>query len=253
MRNLPFTLYRAQGGGEPRQRPRGMPERVPPKAPAAPPKPVDALPSQKPVGDEPEVRPPARWKAIAKRALIALMALVLLAILYVFLLIGEPGEDEQLTGKQTAVVEEIIRVPMAAVEAEGGDLSTFAATFGKPMLAMYGNLLDLRKVSLFDTAFEGGYARRVTLEYLFGDGQILRVESVRPTKAATLLGGSSFHLNAQTLYTVGGIDAMRIDSADETRIIAQGTEAVYAVSCPASHASELTALLKQTTLLSPGT
>ena len=38
---------------------------------------------------------------------------------------------------------------------------------------------------LFDTAFHGGYARRMQLTYAFATGETLTVESIRPTAAVS--------------------------------------------------------------------
>ena len=214
----------------------------------APPKAKEPLPAQPPLGDEPAPRPPAKWKKYAKRALTALGVLLALAAVYLFLLLGEPSEESTQTAQQTAAPEESIRVPMAAVESAGdADLSTLAANFGKPLLALYGTTLPLQKAALNDTAFRGGYARRVTLTYAFADGQPLLCESLRPTAAVELLRGD-YHLRASSLYAIAGLDAVRMENDAEICVFARSEEAVYAILSPASHSAELDALLKQTTL-----
>ena len=247
-----FSLSDSPEGS--RKRPEGMPTQVPPKkAPMAAPPTRDALPQQMPVTDEPEPIAPAKWKAIVKRGFIILGLMLVLALVYVFLLVGEPSEDDQLTAQNTTQ-EETIRVPIAASEVAGNaDLNPLAVNFGKPVLALYGSDLPLQKAMLFDTAFHGGYARRLTLSYAFADGTALTVESVRPTAAVSLLGGSGYSLNMSSLYAMAGMDAVRMDSSEWICVLARGTDAVYAVRCPTSHKDELSALLKQTSLMQPAT
>ena len=250
---MPIFRYHAQGSpqGAPRRAPAGMPTRVPLAKPAVqrPPK-RDALPPQKPITDEPAPAAPSKWKRFFKRAFALLGVVFALALAYVFLLMGEPGEDDQLLAE--TVQEESIRVPIAASEMGGDtDISPLAVNFGKPVLAFGSNILTLQKATLYDTAFQGGYARRLTLLYAFADGSICTVESIRPTAAVALLAGDQYRLDVQTLYTLAGMDAVRMDSDTQICLVARGTGAVYAVNCPQNHAADLNAIIGQIALMQP--
>ena len=131
-------------------------------------------------------------------------------------------------------------------------MNSFAANFGKPILSISSDELSLIGGTLSDTAFQGGYARRVQLTYSFADGTQLLVESIRPTAAVTLLGQSAT-LRVDSLYTLAGLNAVRMDSSTTACVFASGKEAVYAVVCPSAHADELSALTKQVVLLQPST
>ena len=236
-----------------RRPPEGMPTQVPPRRPQTPPPARDHLPAQKPVTDEPEARTPAKWKKVARRVLAALGLLLALSVIYVFLLMGEPDEDDQLQ-KQTAAQEESIRVPIAATQVDGSaDLNPLAVNFGMPVLALYGSPLALQKATLFDTAYHGGYARRMQLVYAFSSGETLTLESLRPTAAVALLGGESYTLRMDGLYTLAGMDAVRVDGEQTVMVLARGLDAAYAVLCPVTMEADLPALLKQATLMQPGT
>ncbi len=235
-----------------RRPPEGMPTQVPPRRPQAPPPERDRLPAQKPVTDEPQSKTPAKWKKVAKRVLAALGLALSLSLIYVFLLMGEPDEDDQLQ-KQTAAQEETIRVPIAAAQVDGSaDLNPLAVNFGMPVLALYGSPLALQKATLFDTAYHGGYARRMQLVYAAATGQTLTLESIRPTAAVALLGGETYTLRMDGLYTLAGMDAVRVDGQKTVMILARGLDAAYAVVCPADMEADLPALLKQATLMQPG-
>ncbi len=245
--------YSAQGSPQGTRRPpKDMPERVPPGRPrVARPPARDTLPRQKPVTNDPPPAARPKWKGVVKRILAVLAAVLVLALAYVFLLMGEPGEDDQLAAR-TAVQEETIRVPIAASQTAGGaDLNQMAVNFGKPVLALYASDLAVQKATLFDTAFRGGYARCLTIVYAFADGATLTVESIRPTAAVTLLAGEHYRLNVETLYTVAGMDAVRIDTDTQISLVARGSEAVYALRCPMNHEADLAALVKQITLMQP--
>lgn len=246
----------AQGspqGGQ-RKAPHDMPTSVPPTRLLHPaPVQQEAMPRQKAITDEAEPVAPAKWKAVLKRVLIVLGLILALSLVYVFLLMGEPDEDGQLTA-QTTQQEESIHVPIAATELAGNaDINPLASNFGKPVLALYGSSLTLQKATLFDTAFRGGYARRLTLDYAFSDGALLTVVSLRPTAAVSLLGKERYQINMAALYTIAGLDAVRMDSEDTICILARSLDAAYAVLCPVTHASELSALLKQSSLMQSAT
>ena len=251
---IPHRMAQDSPSGSQRKAPEGMPTNVPIRQSAVPKPPArDVLPVQKALTNEPEPVTPAKWKAIVKRVLMVIGLLLALSLVYVFLLMGEPDEDDQLTAK-TTTQEETIRVPIAASEVAGtADLNPLAVNFGKPVLALYGVSLPLGKATLFDTAFHGGYARRLTLQYTFDDGQILTVESIRPTDAVSLFSGEGYHLRLESLYTIAGMDAVRMDSDQAICVLARGSGASYAVICPLDHADALTGLLKQASLMQPST
>lgn len=240
----------AAGEGQRRARPKGMPLNAPPARSDAlkgVQKPTDVLPRQRSLTDEEELpRKPARWKTILLKTLSALLLLVALALGYVFLLLGEPDEDTAYTRQ---VEEERIAMPMSAVESPGeSNPAALAEIFGQPVLNLYGSALQMERSRVYDTAFGGGYARRVTLTYRFEDGAALLVEGVRPTAAVTLLGGSGYSLDADSLYYIGGVDAARMENGSAICVFGQTDAAAYAVLCPKAHAGELETLLKQTAL-----
>ena len=135
-------------------------------------------------------------------------------------------------------------MPMGALEIPGeANLQNLANTFGQPVMALYGGPA-LERARVYDTAFGGGYARRVTLTYAFDDGTQLTVESI------TLLG-SGYSLSVRSLYALGGLDAARMDGGGQICIFGQSDTAAYAVLCPEEHESDLNSVLRQTTLIAP--
>ena len=201
--------------------------------------------------DEEDVtlKTPSLLSRVLKRVGFAVLLVLALVFAYVFLLLGEPDEDAKYVPE---VKEETILMPMSALEMPGqANVQTLADTFSQPVLSL-GEALQMKKARIYDTAFENGYARRVTLTYAFADGTELTVESLRPTAAVTLLGGSGYKLDAASLYTLGGLNAGRMDDGVSCCIFGQSDTAVYAVICPATHAEELKTLLRYTMLIAPG-
>ena len=110
---------------------------------------------------------------------------------------------------------------------------------------------EMKKARIYDTAYEGGYARRVTLTYAYEDGTTLTAESIRPTAAATLLKQAGYSLDATALYALGGFNAARMENDLTICVFAQSDTAVYAVVCPKTHEEELASALRQTALIEP--
>ena len=207
------------------------------------------LPRQKALTDEPERKRPAKWKAVVKRFFIVLGLLLALAVLYLFLLMGEPDDDDEMLLKQSAR-EEIIQIPMTGQElGADADLEAAAVSFGEAAMELRGGLLPLRSVALYDTAYHGGYARRLTLTYAFPDGMVMTVDSIRPSGAVALLMDPAYVIRVDALYTIGGMDAVRMDSDDYIRLAAEGPNAAYVVHFPMAHADQLTDYLRYTGLL----
>jgi len=207
------------------------------------------MPEQKPVTDEEQEE---RKSSLAGRILrhigLALLLIIALVFAYIFLLLGEPEEDAKYVQKPA---EETITMPMSALDIPGeSDPARLAESFGEPVLAL-NQMLTMYKSRIYDTAFEGEYARCVTITYTFEDGQTLLAESLRPTSAVTLLKKDGYTLDASALYTMGGLNAARMQNESTVCVFAQSDTAVYAITCPVSHAEELANLLRYTTLIAP--
>ena len=232
--------------------PAGMPAQPPrPDRNALRGKPVQQppMPEQKPVTDEePAAKEPSLAARILRRAGLALLLILALVLAYLFLLLGEPEEDAKYV-RQPA--EETITMPMGALDIPGeSDPARIAESFGQPVLTL-NRALPMYKSRIYDTAFEGEYARCVTITYTLEDGQTLLAESLRPTSAVTLLKKDGYTLDASALYTMAGLNAARMQNDSTVCVFAQSDTAVYAITCPASHAEELETLLRYTTLVAP--
>lgn len=216
------------------------------------PKTIKQQPPAQPLLDEEETLPkePSALRKLLTRIGAVVMLILALAFAYVFLLLGEPDEDAKNT---TAVPEAAITMPMSPFEAPGeANMESLAHTFGEPVLSIYQGI-EMQKARIYDTAFEGGYARCVTLTYRFEDGAQLTVESLRPTTAVSLIKQSDSTLDATALYALGGLNAARMENDVNICVFAQSDTAVYAVTCPKTHEEDLDDLLRQTMLTQPQT
>ena len=244
MSNQPNRPVRTPPAGMPRQAPKPAPNAVRGKpAQRAP------MPQQQPVTDEEIIdRKPSLFGRILRRAGAILLLVLALVFAYLFLLLGEPDDEAEDIQKP---VQETITMPMGALDVPGeSDASKLAESFGQPVLTI-NQVLTMHKARIYDTAFEGEYARRVAITYTFEDGQSLLVESLRPTTAVTLIKQDGYTLDASALYSMAGLNAARMQNDASICVFAQNDTAVYAITCPASHAEELETLLRYTTLIAP--
>ena len=197
---------------------------------------------------EEEEKKPSPIKRLLLRIAAAAAAVFALVFAYLFLLLGEPDDEAKQAAKP---VQETITMPMSALDMPGEiDGRKLAEAFGQPVLVL-NQQLTMYKSRIYDTAFEGEYARRVAITYTFEDGQSLLVESLRPTNAVTLIKQSGYTLDASALYSMAGLNAARMQNDASICVFAQNDTAVYAITCPASHAEELETLLRYTTLIAP--
>lgn len=197
----------------------------------------------------PPPKPLPLWQKWLRRLLLALLVVVVLTFGYLFLLMGEPEAEMDTTVVQPTV--QPITIPMSPLDAPAGvNLSSLADTFGQPVLGMRTGDITLSRARVYDTAFGGEYARRVTITYLMPDGAELQVESIRPIDAIALLGGD-YSLQADRLYAMAGLDAARMQNSDQICVFGQGAGAVYAITMPRTAEFQLETILKQTLLVSP--
>ena len=207
------------------------------------------LPQQKPIDDDltPEPLPTPWWKKALKRILVALLVVLALVFGYLFLLMGEP--EEELENADPLPTAAPITIPMNALEAPGDAyLPSLAETFGQPVLALRSQEVTMQRARVYDTAFGGEYARRVSLYYVLADGAEMLVESIRPIDAITLLEGD-YILQADRLYAMAGLEAARMQNDDQICFFGQGEGAVYAITLPRIDEAQLDVLLRQTQLV----
>ena len=229
---------------QPHQNGRKRPSRVQPQPRRA------EAPVQKPLEEhETQERRPSVLARILRRIGLCVLLVLALVFAYIFLLLGEP--DDEVKYLPPPPPEESIVMPMTALDMPGEtDGQKLAEAFGQPVLVLQQEL-SMYKSRIFDTAFEGEYARCVTITYTFEDGQQLLAQSIRPTAAVSLLQEQGYKLDASALYTMGGLNAARMQNDSRICVFAQSETAVYAIICPVSHAEELPNLLRYTTLVAP--
>lgn len=190
----------------------------------------------------------AKIKKWLRIPLLFFVTMAAFAFVYIFLLLGEPDEEQKLNTAPTILPITSPISPMEATDEAG--LQNLVDAFGEPILCLYSNA-ELQKARLSDIPFENQYARMVILTYTTSENKTIQLKSIRPKTAAPILAQKGATLNAQSLYSIAGLNGSRMDTALETSVIAQNDQVVYCVTIPYDKQNDLTLLLRQTYLISP--
>lgn len=178
-----------------------------------------------------------------------LAVIVILVLAYLFLLMGEPEEEQK---NMPTITEAKVQGPITPMEGVGeGSLEALPSAFEDSVMYLtQGAVLEKSRIS--DTASDGGYARVVALNYVLPSGVIIEVKSIRPVSATNLLKqGDEYTLDGTKMYSLAGMNAGKMSNGKQSVIFAQSDTALYAVVFPESAKEEVTALLRATALLSP--
>ena len=186
---------------------------------------------------------------IIKNILKYLFGFIVLVIVYIFLLVIEPIPEKQVP----LVKEENISIPMSAIESPGEtSLQFLADSFTKPIISMKSNATMQHSI-IYDTEFNGNYARILSITYSLQDGSTIKLDNVRPTNALTLLGKDGFSLEANKLYSIAGLSAAKMQNNNEIFIFAQNDEVAYGLSFKSSTALSIEEILSTIQIITPAT
>ena len=175
---------------------------------------------------------------VVKAVATVLLTVLLAAVFYVAVILGEPQEVES-TAKPLADQPLLQGSPAVTIDGEG-QLNALTTVFPAPVMrAVSGSGLTLVSGTSYDAAFENGFGRIVTLRYLNAAGQEMTVTSIYPARALSLMGKGDYHLSAVAGQTLAGLRSVRMENDATIRLHAQGEEAVYVVTVPNVETAEL--------------
>ena len=185
---------------------------------------------------------------VLKAVVAALMTLLLAAVFYVAVILGEPQETEASVKPLT---DQPLLQASPAINIDGeGQMDALLHPFPAPVMrALPGSGLTLRSGTSYDAAFETGFGRIVKLVYVNAAGQEMTVETIYPARALSLMGRGDYRLSGVAGQTLGGLKSVRMENATTIRLHAQGEEAVYVVTVPTMESAELIAFTRSLQLL----
>lgn len=189
------------------------------------------------------------WRRILAGIGGTLLTILLLAVFYVTVVLGQPQKDLESSVDLT----QPLRAPSPAIElAAGQPLDEVIAAFPVPVLCCApGGALTMIGGTSYDTAFESGVARITSLRYQNAQGDEVQAVSIYPARALSLLAGDGWRLVGAG-PALAGTPSVQMTKGDTVRLHAQSTDGLYAVTTRVQDADVLQELLRPLQLLGDG-
>lgn len=190
-------------------------------------------------------------RKILERFLLVLLVVVCIGAFYLAVILAEVPAD------QGAPLES--PVPQVALTGEQprqigtlNDLKQLVEHFPSPVLALTENTqLVFAGGMVNDLAYKGSFARLVTLTYQTQNGETLKLYSIYPLDAFSLLPGKGYSLQNTLTASLAGMTAVRMENADTVRLHVKGESALYAFTSPKMDEEQLNEISRQAVLVKP--
>ena len=176
-------------------------------------------------------KPHPRLKKALHVLLMTLLAVILVALCYLAVILGQPEEPENAIDiDQTQPL--LTASPALNIQSER-QVAALAEAFPVPVLAfMEGMGPVLVSGTSYDQAYEGGFARICELRYTTDNGLEITLTTIYPARAIELLGKDGYTLTGAAAQNLTGLTAVRMENADHIRLHAQASDAIYALTLP---------------------
>ena len=152
---------------------------------------------------------------IVRKGLGVLLAVLLLAFLWLVLILGQPQAPRETLPDPTPL-------PAAGAALQAGsetDLRPLIAAFPAPVMSfMSGSGMVYVNGTSVDTPFQNGYARTVTLYWQTPDGDPLILQSIYPSAAIDLMGKKDYSFSDRIGPTLFGQPSVRMENASSVRL-----------------------------------
>lgn len=194
-------------------------------------------------------KPHPRLKKALHVLLMTLLAVILVALFYLAVILGQPEEPENAIDiNQTQPL--LTASPALNIQSER-QVAALAEAFPVPVLAfMEGMGPVLVSGTSYDQAYEGGFARICELRYTTDNGLEITLTTIYPARAVELLGKDGYTLTGAAAQNLTGLTAVRMENADHIRLHAQASDAIYALTLPKLTDDTLTTVTRVLELVS---
>ena len=191
----------------------------------------EAMPRTKTAPKREPRTPHPRLKNALHVLLMTLLTVILVALFYLAVILGQPEEPENAIDiDQTQPL--LTASPALNIQSER-QVTALAEAFPVPVLAfMEGMGPVLVSGTSYDQAYEGGFARICELRYTTDNGLEITLTTIYPARAVELLGKDGYTLTGAAAQNLIGLTAVRMESADHIRLHAQASDAIYALTLP---------------------
>lgn len=180
---------------------------------------------------------------VLRIAAATLAALVLVAVFYLAVVLGQPQPSEnEVKVKQDQPL--LTASPAKSITAED-QLGTLIEDYPAPVMSFLAGAGPTFQSGLsYDAVFDGGFGRIVELTYRLSSGDAIKVQTIYPARALSLVPRGDYRLTTAATQALAGLRAIRMESDAAIRLHAQGTDALYVLTVPQMTQDELTALTK---------
>ena len=191
----------------------------------------EAMPRTKTAPKREPRKPHPRLKKALHVLLMTLLTVILVALFYLAVILGQPEEPENAIDiDQTQPL--LTASPALNIQSER-QVAALAEAFPVPVLAfMEGMGPVLVSGTSYDQAYEGGFARICELRYTTDNGLEITLATIYPARAVELLGKDGYTLTGAAAQNLTGLTAVRMENADHIRLHAQASDAIYALTLP---------------------
>ena len=194
-------------------------------------------------------KPHPRLKKALHVLLMTLLAVILVALFYLAVILGQPEEPENAIDIDQAQPL-LTASPALNIQSER-QVAALAEAFPVPVLAfMEGMGPVLVSGTSYDQAYEGGFARICELRYTTDNGLEITLTTIYPARAIELLGKDGYTLTGAAAQNLTGLTAVRMENADHIRLHAQASDAIYALTLPKLTDDTLTTVTRVLELVS---
>ena len=184
-------------------------------------------------------KPHPRLKKALHVLLMMLLAVILVALFYLAVILGQPEEPENAIDiDQTQPL--LTASPALNIQSER-QVAALAEEGMGPVLV---------SGTSYDQAYEGGFARICELRYTTDNGLEITLTTIYPARAVELLGKDGYTLTGAAAQNLTGLTAVRMENADHIRLHAQASDAIYALTLPKLTDDTLTTVTRVLELVS---
>lgn len=181
----------------------------------------------------------ADMKKAVKILLAALLTVVLMAVFYLAVILGQPQKDPDAV--VVAQDQPLLTASPAVTLTSAGELEGLLRAF--PVAALYAadtSWLNLTGGTSYDLAYGSGFARVLALNYTTTTGERVEVQSIYPARALEFVKRGDYRLSNALGQSLGGLQSVRMESGTSIRLHVQAAEGIYVLTVPAMTDEELT-------------
>ena len=190
-------------------------------------------------------------RKILERVLLTLLVLLCVGAFYIAVILAEAPPEEQ-AAHGTPVPQATLSPDQPRQIGSLSDLGQLVQNFPAPVLAIQPSETIVFDGGLTnDLAYQGAFARIVTLSYHTDKEQSLTLQSIYPVDAFSLLPGEGYTLKNDMTAPIAGMSAVRMEKEGSIRLHVRGQTAMYVFTAPVKDEEAFAVITRQALLTMP--